>query len=218
MAGYLIYHPKRHRSKIDDLNIYHDSTRGNQDPYIWNRQFLHTYCHITQMSPEKGHINFWVSGDSFPQFTRLYCDLFFVVQDKKEWQDCNFIDRNDPIVESTEAYNDHYQWAYQHPYRRRRRFTLKADPLLSFQPQTEEGDLLDIVPILLQLGMSLEMLRNGLVANFGSRPMKLEDEALNQLYVWLQDNSHIKLRGDLLENIRREHTELASPLPKKVHQ
>ncbi len=218
MVGYLIYHPKRQRSEIDNLVIYHDNTRGNQDPYIWNRRFLHTYCHITQISSKEGQINFWVSSDSFPLFTQLYCDLVFVVQEKKYWTDRNYIDPHEKIVDTPEAYNDHYQWAYQHPYKRRRRFTLKADPLLSFQPQTQEGGLLDILPFLLQLGKSLEMLRNGLVANFGSRPTKLEDKVLNQLYVLLQDNSLIKLRGDLLENIRREHTELASPLPKKVHQ
>ena len=216
MAGYLIYHPKRQRSEIDNLVIYHDSTRSNQDPYIWNRRFLHTYCHITQMSPKIGHINFWVSGDSFPQFTQLHCDLVFVVQDIKDWQDRNFIDLNDPIVETHEAYNDHYQWAYQHPFKRRRRFTLKADPIRSFQPQTKEGDLIDIVPFILRLGMSLETLRNGLLANFGSRPMKLENEEANKLYERLQSISQIKLRGDFLEKIRKEHTELASPLPKNV--
>src|SRR4030042_2295763 len=140
MPGYLIYHPKRQRSKIDNLVIYHDSSRGNQDPYIWNRRFLHTYCHITQMSPKEEYINFWVSGDSFPLFTQLYCDLVFVVQEKKYWTNRNFIAPNDPIVDTAEAYNDHYQWAYQHPYKSRRRFTLKADPLLSFQPQTQSGD------------------------------------------------------------------------------
>ena len=66
MAGYLIYHPKREVSKFANLVVYHDSTTGNQDPYIWNQPFLHTYCHITQMSPEVGHINFWVGGDTFP--------------------------------------------------------------------------------------------------------------------------------------------------------
>jgi hypothetical protein len=217
MPGYLIFHPKRHISRIDDLVIYHDSTRGNQDPYIWNRQFLHTYCHITQMSPKVGHINFWVSGDSFPQFTQLYCDLVFVVQEIKYWQDRNLIDPNDPIVETDEAYNDHYQWAeLNHPYKRRRRFTLKADPFLSFQPQTEEKDLIDIMPFILQLGITVETLRYRIQANFGSRPIKLDDEIANKLYERLQDVSLIKLRGDVLGKIRREHAELVSPLPKNV--
>jgi hypothetical protein len=210
MSGYLIYHPKRQSSRIENLVIYHDNTRGNQDPYIWNRQFLHTYCHISQMSPEKGHINFWVSGDSFPLFTQLYCDLVFVVQEIIYWDDRNFIEPKDSIIDTHEAYNDHYQWAYQHRLIKRRRFTLKADPLLSFQPQTQDGNLIDIVPTLMRFGKSLEMLRNGLVANFGSHPMKLEDKVVHQLFEWLQDNSLIKLRGDFLEKIRREHTELAS--------
>ena len=80
MAGYIIYHPKRQSSTYKNTVIYHDNIRGNQDPYIWNRRFLHTYCHITQLSPKIGYINFWVSGDTFPLFNHLYCDLVFVIQ------------------------------------------------------------------------------------------------------------------------------------------
>ena len=217
MAGYLIYHPKRQSTKIDNLVIYHDSTRGNQDPYIWNRQFLHTYCHITQMSPKIDVANFWVGGDSFPLFTQLYCDLVFVVQEKKYWTDRNFIDPNDPIVESDEAYNDHYQWAaHNHLLKRRRRFTLKADPFLSFQPQTKNNDLIDIMPFILQLGVTLETLRSGLRANIGSHPLRIGDERASKLYEWLQDTSTIKLRGDVLQKLRKEHAELASPKPKNI--
>jgi hypothetical protein len=54
MSGWLIYRPERTCSRLGHAIVYHDSTQGNQDPYIWNRRFLHRYCHITQMSPEIG--------------------------------------------------------------------------------------------------------------------------------------------------------------------
>ena len=47
IGGYLIYHPERDVSTFGHYTVYHDSFVGNQDPYIWSPQFLHTYCHIT---------------------------------------------------------------------------------------------------------------------------------------------------------------------------
>lgn len=52
MSGYLIYHPSRSVATFDTVIVYHDHIGGNQDPYIWNEPFLHTYCHITQMKPD----------------------------------------------------------------------------------------------------------------------------------------------------------------------
>jgi len=122
-SGYLIYHPKRAVSKDNNTIIYHDAIRaGNQDPYIWSTRFLHTYCHITQLSPKAGHIIFWVSGNTFPHFSQLYCDLVFVVETKLYWSKANSIERSDPLVESDEAFDDHYTWHHQHPFKKRKRF------------------------------------------------------------------------------------------------
>ena len=90
--------------------VYFDSIAGNQDPYVWNEAFLHSYCHITQFHAEAGDINLWVSGDRFPQFGRLYCDLVFVVASKCPWENANDLRRDDPIVDSDEAWADHYRW------------------------------------------------------------------------------------------------------------
>jgi hypothetical protein len=106
MSGYLVYHPRRvvtkfDVTKFDHVTVYHDHPAGNQDPYVWNSQFLHTYCHITQMKPSVGDINFWVSGDTFPNFSHLYCDLIFVVAEKVYWEFANTIDRDHNIVMSS---------------------------------------------------------------------------------------------------------------------
>ncbi|MBI4379103.1 MAG: hypothetical protein HY578_08415 [Nitrospinae bacterium] len=212
MVGYLIYHPKRYKTEIDGKVIYHDSIKGNQDPYLWNKKFLHTYCHITQMSPEIGQINFWASGDTFPNFNSLYCDLVFFVAEKHYWQDVNKINPSDSPVDSEEAYNDHYTWVNegQHHYKRRRRFTLKADPQKSFQPQGLKCELFNIVPVLESIGLSLLSLREGLCARRGSKPLELKEDQVTTLYQWFLDNAPIKLFGKELESIRREHSELAS--------
>jgi hypothetical protein len=147
----LIYHPRRKCRQFGETTVYYDGTRGNQDPYVWNDAFLHSYCHITQFHSEVGDVNLWVSGDRFPEFSRLYCDLVFVVAQKHPWADANDLSRCDPVVDSKEAWADHYRWYTEHPLKRRSRFTLKADPVRSFQPQEVGGRLVDVVPPLATL-------------------------------------------------------------------
>jgi hypothetical protein len=210
MSGYLIYHPFRAIAKFDTAVVYHDHIGGNQDPYIWNTQFLHTYCHITQMMSNVGDINFWVSGDSFPNFSHLYCDLVFVVAEKMYWESANIIDRSDAIVDTDEAYNDHYRWAmYQHHFKRRRRYTLKADSKRSFQPQDLEMKLIDVLPFLLEQGRTIDDVRQGLRSGFNSKPLRLESLA-SSLYNWFEQYAPIKLDGVQLQNLRKSNSHLAS--------
>src|SRR5450759_1199149 len=108
VTGWLVYHPARVTSVIDGRTVHYDNTSHNQDPYIWNRRFLHTYCHITQMSPQVGDIEFWVTGDAWPSFTSLFCDLVLVIESKNYWSQSNQIDRADPLVDSEAAFADHY--------------------------------------------------------------------------------------------------------------
>lgn len=209
MSGYLIYHPPRWVACLGQVTVYHDSTVGNQDPYVWNRRFLHTYCHITQMSPQVGDINFWVSGDTFPSFTALYCDLVFVVESKEYWADANAIYRDNPLVESDNTFQDHYTWAWQHKLKRRKRFTLKAAASTSFQPQDANKQLLDIVPMLGELGFSLDQLQRGLRAGFNSKPMRLGDKA-TELYRIVYDAASVRLYGEELEALRNVNPQLSS--------
>ena len=212
--GWLIYHPKRQVSRFGGLTVHHDLLTGNQDPYVWNRRFLHTACHITQMSPEVGDANFWVAGDTFPHFTSLWCDLVFVVQDKTYWADRNRIAADDPLVESPEAFADHYDWMpKQHPYKRLSRFTLKADPVTSFQPQHEDGTLIDLVPILADLGLGIDTLRRKLRAGFAAQPYRLPDGIAPALYDRLRRAAPVQITGDQLGAIRRSDRWRAMPSP-----
>lgn len=210
MKGWLIYHPRRVSRVIDGRQIHFDSTEHNQDPYIWNEQFLHSYCHITQMSPEVDDTEFWMTGDSFPHFTALYCDLVLVIAEKRYWLDSNSISPSDPIVDSEAAYADHYSWAEDHPFRRRKRFTLKANPSQSFQPQNANGDLIDIVPGLFQIGLVPEVVAQGIKAGYAAKPMPLSGQHAAGLYDWINRHSLLKLTGPQLGAIRDKHPELSS--------
>jgi hypothetical protein len=213
----VIYHPGRNERLFGECTVYFDAPRGNQDPYIWNDAFLHTFCHMTELrNPQPQDINFWVTGDIFPEFNHLFCDLVFVIAKRAMWQDRNVIKRSDPMVDSEFAYNDHYRWVEkQHLLTRRRRVTLKADPIRSFQPQTGTGSLIDVLPIFADLGLSREWLRAAIRKPFGkrfvSKPIPIDERLTRDLYENLRGLARRKLRGPLLRKIRQKHPELESP-------
>jgi hypothetical protein len=219
VSSHLIYHPRRVCKTFPGLRVYYDKPQGNQDPYVWNDPFLHTFCHMTELSePKPGDINFWVSGDVFPDFQHLFCDLVFVVAKagKVVWPKANVISKSDPIVDTKFAFDDHYRWAWQHPFKSRHRVTLKADSTKSFQPQDESGTLLDIVPILGRLDVSLDHLRASLRKGFASKPMPLDGSIAADLWKYLVEYARVKLTGKQLQQVRQSHPELASPW--KLHK
>jgi hypothetical protein len=213
MGGYLVYHPRRARHQVNGVTAHADPVKGNQDPYIWSSRFLHTFCHMAQMSPEVGEVCFWVTGDRWPDFNALYCDLVFVIQEKVYWRQANAIARNDTLVDSEHAWNDHYQWGnHEHQYKRRRRFTLKADAVASFQPQAEGGELIDVVPFFVDEGHSVKTLRQWLYANGRSRPRRIDDLA-PRFYRWLFTRALMRRSGAEFESIRLKQPQLGSPPP-----
>ncbi len=211
-AGYLIYHPKRQKYVFGETVVYCDpiTDRSNQDPYVWNERFLHSFCHITQMRPRVGHVNFWISGDTWPEFNSLLCDLVFSVQEKAPWQNTNDMDRRDPIVDSDQAYRDHYRWPSapvpQHVLKRRGRSTLKADSERSFQPQFH-GQLIDVIPIL-QKFAPVEEWRKALRAGRASKPTPIGHEVVAALYTFLECETDLRLHGVDMIRLRQSGLQL----------
>ena len=199
---WLIYHPKRQKTVIDNLTIYHDSFGGNEDPYIWHDKFLHTYCHITQLTNEPGQINFWISGDTYPNFNQLFCDCVFVISEKHFWTHSNSIERSDPIVDNDQTFEHHYKWANKghHPFKKRRRYTLKADSKKSFQPQDSNGNLIDILPFLNHNGVTTDKLISSMASRRGSRPMQLDSHLGQKLYDYLFSTATEKIFGNQLRS------------------
>lgn len=201
--GYIIYHPKRDCTKIGNKNVYHDGFDRNEDPYIWSDQFLHSFCHITQFSPQIGDFIFWCSGSSSRDFQTLSCDCVFLVKEKIYWKDANKIWRNCGIVDNDDAFQYHYQWVTQHPFKRRRRFTLKADAAKSFQPQNSDKQLIDILPFLKTQKILRNTLINAISKNrngnwaIGTRPYKLDPQIAQALYGFLA-KAAIKIKGSQL--------------------
>lgn len=209
-SGYLTYHPERQRKEFGQTVVHFDICNGNQDPYVWNVQFLHTFCHITEMSPDPGDICFWVWRPKTNP-VQLFCDLVFVVESKIGWQNANKISRRDRIVDSKEAWNDHYHWGNlqkgePHYFKKQKRFTLKADPKRSFQPQHANGELIDIAPFLRKHGFTTKALLNK-----GARPFRI-NHVVESLYNWICQKADTKLTGAKLQAIRAKNLSLASPV------
>ena len=215
MPDYLIYHPVRASAAFGRHRVHFDSARGNQDPYIWNRRFLHSYCHITQLRvPQPGDLIFWVSSTDYKTLPDLLCDLVFLVDDRVYWPSSSSAGRRGCVAgaDSSFAYADHYRWAKQHPLTRRRRYTLKAHAEKSFQPQKPDGMLLDIRPMLLALGVSQGQLLQ-LHAPRGSKPLPLSNEIAKRLYEMVAKGAAKKLRGVQLARVRQRSPQLASRWP-----
>ncbi|WP_336637300.1 hypothetical protein [Lysinibacillus fusiformis] len=233
IGGYIIYHPTRKKTRVKGTNIYFDDNNHNQDPYIWNSQFLHSTCHMTELKEIQKSQNFsnrffvifWVSGDEnekFKDFSSLYCDLIFVVKEKIIWNEetLNDISPLNPVVDSNLAYTDHYFWVpIDHPYKSTRygRFTLKANLKKSFQPQNSDGNLIDILHLITKVANCTsselrERIRKGKSdKSFRSYPVPLTEDEVQELYNSINNIAQIKLRGPFLEKIRKSNSDLASP-------
>lgn len=199
---YLIYHPARKITIAGNLVIHHDKFGGNEDPYLWNDKFLHTYCHITQLSNVVDQTNFWISGDTYPNFTQLFCDCVFVIKEKHFWTTTNFIDRNDPIVDNDQTFEHHYKWPNygHHHFLKKQRYTLKADPRKSFQPQDGNGNLVDVLPFLNKNGLTTKRLIRLITSRRGSRPLRLDDQIGLKLYTYLVATATKKVFGRQIKN------------------
>lgn len=115
---------------------------------------------------------------------------------------CYRIGKEDPIVDNIQTYEHHYKWANpphnQHPFKKRRRYTLKAHPDKSFQPQNSDKTLFDILPFLNKKGLKTEQLVKAITSSRGAGPFKLENNLGLELYDFLKYNAPINLTGQQL--------------------
>jgi len=123
------------------------------------------------------------------------------VASKCRWKNANQLSPDDPLVDSCEAWADHYRWYPQHCLMRRSRYSLKADPGQSFQPQAASGALIDIMPCLAEHGIRLDSLQAGMRAGTGSQPMTIPVPA-GEAIAQAVSHAPITLRGAELRRIR----------------
>ena len=206
MSGVIYFHPQREKTHFGNGGIaYHDHIGNhNQDPYIWNDKFLHSYCHITQSRNDIGQVNFWVSTNNLNKIEKILCDLVFVVGEKHYWENANHIDISNSLVDNKQAFDEHYNYHSDHRYNKRKRYTLKADPISSFQPQDENSNLIDILPFINFIGITTEWIEANCKSGWNSKPIKLSVENTQELYNYLFETAFVRLSGTDFKKLRFE--------------
>ena len=210
MPSYLIRHPKRTTGVFSGHTVHYDRPRRNQDPFVWNDPFLHTFCHMSELrAQQSGDINFWVVGDQHPNFRSLTCDLVFTVESVHPWQDSNSLSASDPMVDNARAYIDHYCPVGLKRFKKSRR-TLKANPSQSFQPLDYQARPVDLLPELIRLGLTPQWLVSAFSKGFATKPVILSDKVADQLRTYLSSVAHTKLTGAALQALRGSISELTA--------
>lgn len=217
MSSYIMLHKDRVKVQIDDLKIYCDSLRRNQDPYIWNENFLHTYCKINQIKVselKKGDKIFWFTRQGK---SKWFVDLVFIVDSVHYWgkkqenqanstevknvefAHYNLVELSD-VKYDTVLYEDHYKWAkIDHPKKSnkcKKRVTLIASED-SYQPQTENGELIEI-------DNSFKVFFEREPDNRGFLCKKLTQYEVNYIDKYIENRCNKKLTGEVLSNLRRD--------------
>lgn len=208
----------------DGIPIYYDALSGNQDPYIWNKQFLYSYCQLgkngkTWLSKinEGDCIFFVATRKGSLTVEQWWCDLVFVVAEKLEWNNKNPLEKDDlDLVESEFAWKDHYRWWIDHPnlLLGGKRITFKADPDSSFQPIGPDNKPLDILKHLNALNIDTSpMIGRSYTGRLNSSwPRELEShvgEAL--LKKIMKTPCEFRHYGDELQEFRKDNSHLWKP-------
>lgn len=216
MAHYIMLHQNRIEVKIDDIIVYCDNFKGNQDPYVWSERFLNTFCKTTQIKAsqlKKGDTLFWFSRQGNPSEDRWFVDLVFIVDEISYWEksdkageavDYPFEHYNDVKLSTIKyddfSYEDHYQWAKKdHPKtssRPKRRFTIVASKE-SYQPQTENKKLIEIND-----NCILNMFDHFPHGGGGFRCKEINDEEVKNIESYILKNKKIELKGTDLFKLR----------------
>jgi len=133
-------------SNKEEYSIYADSKKGNQDPYIWNKNFVYSFCHANGFINkfEKGDYLFFLSPNSkgWKSATKFYIDTVINVEKIIEWPEKNKRKQNDlyPYFEKEGfkindcLWKDHFQYPSMGQHNNKKLFTIIGDSDKSYVP------------------------------------------------------------------------------------
>lgn len=222
MNSFIMFHAERTKLILDEDNIcYCDSFNGNQDPYIFAPRFLHSYCKINQLpisKMKKGDTILWFTKDeSQKEKGEWFCDLVFILDEIKIWNPIpdsfnanykNNYTKSDirQCVTHEREERDHFRWAgIDHPKgeNSHKRITLFANSKESFQPLNSENNLICMDEFCQdELGLDLSIIKGG---PRGYPKRVLDENQCNKILNYINEESHKKLHGKQLQEIREKH-------------
>jgi len=161
MSCYILHHYKRQKAEYKKwCFVYYENYKWNNIcPYIFNKEFIHTFCKTPTIKKEEWNINFWINAEWNEEWTKIekvLCDIVFKI--KKDgiiyWERANDLRWSKAKIilwyknSQSHQYQNHFSWYGQHILKRQQRVSLFADKKESFQPQDENWNLVDIKDLL----------------------------------------------------------------------
>lgn len=220
MNAFIMFHGQRCRKETATGDVcYCDSFKHNQDPYIFAKRFIHTYCKINLLpcsQMNKGDVIFWYTTDN-SQEGKWFCDLVFVLDEIKYWEplkkgvqsnsndyknDYKLSDINSKfyIADKTEI-EDHFKWAgidhRKTKEKSHRRKSLFADPEKSFQPLNDRNRLICMD----RIGLDLSDVKG---TNSGYPKKILTEEECEKIIEHINKKAAKKLYGTELKKMRNK--------------
>lgn len=226
MDYYLLHHHKRAKVLLGLWRYvyYENFPWTNMCPYIFSKEFIHTFCRAFPLRKEIGNVNFWIHaewGENQNQIKSISCDLVFVVWRMVVWKDANSLRWHDAkealwyADSSSHQYKNHFSWHGQHYLKKRRRTSLFADADRSFQPIDSNGGLVDIKPFFESLDAnSRTSIYKSLkpVRGIGVRNLKLDEAIWKRLQEYIESWATMKIRGRDLQHLDPRKLDMGNPV------
>jgi hypothetical protein len=224
MQDYIIFHPRRSTFRVEGIasvqqaverqwvgTIHADPSHPdfgeNEDPYVWDTQWLYSYCHATQLRRNFNKRTAFVDIGSRLFFCenkdarngKLTIDTVFVVGERHVWESVGAVPPKSipgAIDERSEVYQRHFRHGINEVGGGHRgKYTYTAshqDPKRSFLPLDELGEALTVSAVIL-MDVSTELLRSRVPAGQTSHTLRMSRRDADTLYQACEREAHTRV-------------------------
>lgn len=228
---YLIFHPDYARKKTEvqgkaliknqltdwQGSVWVDQPEGNEDPFVFSKMWLYSYCHATQLRRKpssthdyitEGSYLFFCSGDAANKRI-IQLDTVFVVDHAAEWpnnqQGIPEEFQKDYENNKSDLWERHFKYPFlgehtgNYTYASRQWFDRKDE--YSFLPISQNNDRVEF-----DLGLLTPDLKSKIENKiYGKRPVILSEEEKTEILIKILSLTSIQVIGNLtrMDNINR---------------
>lgn len=222
--AYIVFHPARDESVVSvngkEFTIYHDNFGNhNQDPFIFNNQFVYTYCQITKLKLlNHGDIVFFanvpkIGGQSYhnpAKIRTVLCDLVFVVGERIPWIHASNIPPSESELPEKAVSKDARKFNLDmwpnHKFKLksqlinrkpRTRYTYLASATESFQPKAATNQLFNIYDLMTD-SLKKNLAEGKIQSGTNSQPLRIlnfDDAKKLKSELWNLDNLEPYIEG-----------------------
>lgn len=222
---YIIFHPDYAREQLkvqaDAIingekrtwkgTIWIDEQRGNEDPYIFNSNWLYSYCHATQIKRNSNGYDsyvmqnsylFFCNGDSVDKDYLQFDTVFNVAKVTKWLDDCKTVPSEFSIHNKnnkSELWRRHFRFPSLGIHKGKYTYLSKnwseLDDSYSFLPISKEGERV----IFSIKELPIELINKIKGKRFGKYPVPLTEEEKNIILELLNKYSEVKVISNIVK-------------------